>query len=223
MRNAPWFALVAARQWQVRLVLLVWTLYVPCFLRCRQAQDARHHGRYDQKESYAATLWPHSRRLGNGMCMVGSAAMMQYALCSQRLSAGSLPGVLTASCGRQFVHGVRAVGYRNVAGTGSWTTPSTEAATVPSATKGTCKTSSCTVGLAQGCVMVQTCSPTACRSSFRVCLVGVMTASCGLRLGHGVLAVGHGAVAGTGWSRCFRAVCTGTRPEGHVHRDMDSP
>ena len=37
----------------------------------------------------------------------------------------------------------------------------TEAAT--SATWGSCKTSSCTVELAQGCVMVLTCAPTACR------------------------------------------------------------
>ena len=31
------FALVAARQWHARLVLLVWMLHAPCFLRCRQA------------------------------------------------------------------------------------------------------------------------------------------------------------------------------------------
>ena len=46
--------------------------------------------------------------------------------------------------------------------------------------------------------------------------------SCGLRLGHGVLAVGHGAVGGTdaGRGRLFGALCTGTGPGGHVHRDM---
>ena len=54
--------------------------------------DARHHGRFDQKDSLAAALWPHSRRLGNGMCTV-SVGMIQYTLCSLRLSAGSLPVV----------------------------------------------------------------------------------------------------------------------------------
>ena len=39
------------------------------------------------------------------MCIIGSADMMQYALCSLRLSAGSLPGVSTASL--TLAHGQR--------------------------------------------------------------------------------------------------------------------
>ena len=41
-------------------------------------------------------------------------AGMQFALCSQRLSAGSPLGVSTVSCGRKFVHGVHVVGQRQV-------------------------------------------------------------------------------------------------------------
>ena len=54
-----------------------------CFLLFSSGHDARHHGRFDQKDSLAAVLWPHSRRPGNGMCTV-SDGMIQYALCSLR-------------------------------------------------------------------------------------------------------------------------------------------
>ena len=52
---------------------------------------------------------------GCGMFFCWFCWWMQFALCSQRLSAGSPPGVSTASCGRQFVHGVHAVGYSTLA------------------------------------------------------------------------------------------------------------
>ena len=39
---------------------LVSLFFAPCFLRCRQAHDARHHGRNDQRDSIAAT---HGRNL----------------------------------------------------------------------------------------------------------------------------------------------------------------
>ena len=50
-------AVVSRSSW---LVLLVWMGYAPCFLRCRQAHDARLHGRYDLRDSFAAT---HGRAL----------------------------------------------------------------------------------------------------------------------------------------------------------------
>ena len=40
-----------------------------------------------------SSTWPRSRRLGNGMCTVGSAGSMQVVLVSLRLSAGPLPSL----------------------------------------------------------------------------------------------------------------------------------
>ena len=106
----------------------------------------------NQKDSYAATFWPHSSPAGTVACF-----LLVLLVDAVRVVFPMFVGRLAARCVDRFMRqAVRprchAVGYRTVAGTGSWTTPSFSLGSIRN--EGYFKTSSCTVGLAQGCIMV---------------------------------------------------------------------
>ena len=88
-----WPPVVDSGSGMCMLVLLVVVLsrYVP--FCCRQAQDGRHHGWYDQKDSILRA-WCAHRRFGSGMCNARFAGILLLALCSFRGCQAQMLGIM---------------------------------------------------------------------------------------------------------------------------------
>ena len=69
-----------------------------------------HHGRFGPERHYAALV----AKCGSGMCFCFILRVDAVHVAFSEF-VGRLAAVSTASCGRQFVHGVHAVGYRTLA------------------------------------------------------------------------------------------------------------